>query len=144
MVALLFVPVALLVAALLLMLSGYAGSYKEAQLFAFPVQLLVMVPALAPVLPNLELRSAIVAVPIANVAVACRDVLTGVFDWPMLAAVVLINTGLALQLARFVTRALEQERLMAPAAADDLRQRGGAVTFQHHVLRWSRRCGRSS
>ncbi len=81
---LLFVPVAALVAAVLLLISAYARSYKEAQLYFFPVYVLTAVPALAPVLPGLSLRSAIAVVPIANVSLAAREVLTGTYDWPMI------------------------------------------------------------
>ena len=54
-VALLFfmyLPVAALVASVLLLISGYARSYKEAQMYFMPVVLLGLVPALAPFLPG--------------------------------------------------------------------------------------------
>ncbi|MBM3791544.1 MAG: ABC transporter permease, partial [Acidobacteria bacterium] len=47
----LLIPVAAFISAVLLMLSAYAKSYKEAQLYFFPVYLAGMVPAAAAALP---------------------------------------------------------------------------------------------
>ena len=81
--AILYLPVAALASSVLLFTSGVARSYKEAQLYFTPVFLLLLVPALSPILPGLTLRSAIVLVPLSNVALAVRDILVGSFDWPM-------------------------------------------------------------
>src|SRR5262249_6046128 len=59
MLLLLFIPLAATIAAALLILSAYAKTYKEAQMYFFPVHLASLVPALAAVLPGLSLRSAI-------------------------------------------------------------------------------------
>src|SRR2546423_527958 len=71
---LLFIPLAATIASVLLMISAYAKSYKESQMYFFPVYLLSLLPALAAVLPGVELRSAIVAVPLANVSAAARHI----------------------------------------------------------------------
>ena len=60
---LLYTPVAVLVASVLLMVSAYAKTYKEAQFYFFPVNLVCLVFALASVLPGVSLRSAIAVVP---------------------------------------------------------------------------------
>lgn len=135
-VSVLLLPVALVISGLLLLLSGYARSFKEAQLFAFPLQLGLLLPAAAAVLPGLSLRSAIVLVPIANASVATREVLAGRFDWLMLAVVVLVDLGLGLWLARAATRILHEERLISPAAQDSEELRGGRPAFERHVWRW--------
>lgn len=131
---LLYLPMTALVAAVLLLLSGYARSYKEAQLHFFPVFLLGLLPALAPLLPGVELRSAIVLVPIANVAVAAKEILVGVFDWPMLVLTFLVNAAAAAYLAVLAARALSNERLIAPLAVESERV-PGPVAFQRKVLR---------
>src|SRR6185295_3107749 len=69
----LFVPLAITLASVLLMLSVYAKSYKEANLYFFPVYLLGLLMSLASLLPGVPLRSAIAIVPIANVSVAARE-----------------------------------------------------------------------
>src|SRR5205085_9521478 len=59
----LFLPVAALAGSVLLLISGYAKSYKAAQMYFFPVFLLGLIPGLTPMVPGLSLRSAIVFVP---------------------------------------------------------------------------------
>lgn len=130
----LYLPMTALVAAALLLMSGHARSYKEAQLSFFPVFLLGMLPSLAPLLPGVSLRSAIVLVPIAGIAVAAKEILVGVFDWPMLLLAWLVNTAAAALVARLSIRALSNERLISPVAAES-ELVPGPVAFQRKVLR---------
>ncbi|MGA2261532.1 MAG: ABC transporter permease, partial [Acidobacteriota bacterium] len=133
---LLFVPMAAFTASILLMLSAYAKSYKEAQLYFFPVYLVSMIPAMAGVIPGIALRSAIVLVPMANVSVAVREIMVGKFDWPMIAAVFLVMTLAAAWAVRASANMLSQESLItaSEAAAADIA--GGSALFPKHVLRW--------
>jgi sodium transport system permease protein len=135
-VLVLFLPLAALSASGLLLVSGHARSYKEAQFLFLPVFLGGMVPALAAFLPGLTLRSAIAAVPIANVSVAVKEILTGRFDWPMLAVVFVVNAAAAAWLVRLTVRALSTERLIAPTATDNVAMLGGAPLFSRHLFRW--------
>ena len=135
-VLVLFLPLAALAASGLLLVSGHARSYKEAQFLFLPVFLGGMVPSLAAFLPGLTLRSAIAAVPIANVSVAVKEILTGRFDWPMLAVVFVVNTAAAAWLVRLTVRALSTERLIAPTATDNVAMLGGAPLFSRHLFRW--------
>ena len=54
-----------------------------------------LVPALAAFLPGLELRSPVVLVPIAGVAVGVKEILIGAGDPPMLLLTWLVNAGAA-------------------------------------------------
>jgi sodium transport system permease protein len=133
---LLFIPVAAFVSSVLLMLSAYAKSYKEAQLYFFPVYLLSLVPPLAAVLPGVSLRSAIVLVPLANVSVAVREILVGKFDWPMIILTFLLMSSAAFWTVRASGRLLSQERLITSSEADVADFAGGPALFPKHVLRW--------
>ena len=133
---LLFTPMAAFVASILLMLSAYAKTYKEAQLYFFPVNLLSWAPALAGVLPGIALRSAIVLVPVANVSVAVREIMVGKFDWPMLAAVFAVMTLAAAWAVRASAKLLSKESLITASEADAADFAGGPVLFPKHVLRW--------
>lgn len=135
-VLLLYLPVAALFSGVLLLVSGRAKTYKEAQMLFFPVFLLGMVPAVAPFLPGLRLRSAIVAVPVANVAVAVKEVLTGTFDWPMLALALLVTSAAAAWVLRLAARTLSTERLITASDADATEALGGAPLLGRQVLRW--------
>jgi sodium transport system permease protein len=133
---LLFTPMAAFVASILLMLSAYAKTYKEAQLYFFPVNLLSWAPALAGVLPGIALRSAIVLVPVANVSVAVREIMVGKFDWPMIAAVFAVMTLAAAWAVRASAKLLSKESLITASEADAADFAGGPVLFPKHVLRW--------
>ena len=135
-VLLLFLPVAALCSGVLLLVSGRAKTYKEAQMLFFPVFLLGMVPAVAPFLPGLRLRSAIVAVPVANIAVAVKEVLTGTFDWPMLALAFLVTSGAAAWALILAARTLSTERLITASDADATEHFGGPALLGRQVLRW--------
>ncbi len=132
----LYLPVAALVSSVLLLVSGHARSYKEAQLYFFPVFLVGMLPGLAAVLPALPLRSAIVVVPIANISVAVKDLLIGHADWPFTAVAWLTTAGAALWTSRLSAKGLSTERLIVPAAAEAGELAGGPALFPRHVLRW--------
>ena len=133
---LLYVPLAVLVAGVLLMLSAYAKSYKESQLYLFPVYLVGMLGAFAGAIPGVDLRSAIVLIPLANVSVAVRHVLAGNTDWPMTLVVVLVNSLLAFTLVRFSAGLLGEERLITAAQERHPAQMTGPAAFRSQVWRW--------
>jgi sodium transport system permease protein len=133
---LLFVPTAVLVSAVLLMVSGYAKSYKEAQLYFFPVYLLSLVPALAAALPGIRLRSAIVLVPLANVSVAVREVMVGRHDWPMILLAAAAMALAAAGMLRASGRMLSSERLVTAGPVEGVEEAGGPALFPRRVLRW--------
>ncbi len=132
----LFLPFAAFVAGILLLISAYAKTYKEAQLYFFPVYLLSWLPALAGVLPGVSLRSAIVLVPVANVSVAVREIMVGRFDWVMIIITFAVMTAAALLVVRASTRMLTQERLITASEYEAGDLAGGASLFPRHVLRW--------
>jgi len=74
------IPLAILLSAVLVLVSSHARSYREAQTLLLPMMLVAILPATLSMLPGVALRSFISIVPIANVAVAVRDALVGEFD----------------------------------------------------------------
>src|SRR5690606_33522563 len=129
-------PLVVLISSALLLLSGYSKSYKEYQIYFFPVFLLFLVPHLAAVLPGMDLRSLIAIVPVANVSVAVREVLVGEFDWPFL-ALTFLTTGVAAAYGtRLTATALSTERLITASELDRAELEGGAAVFPRRVLRW--------
>ena len=133
---LLFIPLAATIAAVLLMISAYAKSYKEAQMYFFPVYLLSLVPALAAFLPGLSLRSAIVLVPLANVSVAVREIMMNRADPPMIAITFMVMAFTATMLMRKSARMLSREDIIVPSQSEPEAFMGGPVLFQKRVLRW--------
>jgi sodium transport system permease protein len=131
-----FVPLAATIAAVLLMISAYAKSYKEAQMYFFPVYLVSMIPALASVVPGLSLRSAIALVPLANVSVASREILMGRPDALMITVTFVVMALFAAFLMRTSARMLAREDLIIPSHSEPAEFLGGPVLFQKRVLRW--------
>src|SRR5438034_9743966 len=111
----LFLPLAATIASVLLMISAYAKSYKESQMYFFPVYLISLLPSLAAVLPGVELRSAIVAVPLANVSVAAREILMGRPDFVMILVTFAVMILTAAYLMRASARMLSREDIILPS-----------------------------
>lgn len=133
---LLILPVVALVSALLLLVSGRARSYREYQFWFLPVFLVTLVPSAAAALPGLELRSAAVLLPIANIALAVRDLLAGEGD-PLFGALAGLVTAAAAGGAAVAARStLSTERLLSDSSADRAEFIGGPALFPHRVLRW--------
>ena len=132
----LFLPVACLAGSVLLLISGYAKSYKEAQMYFFPVFLLGLVPALVPLLPGLSLESIVVLLPIANIALCARDILIGNFDWPLIFLSWVVTLAAAGWTTSLTIRSLSNERLITAAETEPRQNAGRDVLFPRHVLQW--------
>ena len=132
----LFVPIAVLVSNALLVLSGYAKSYKEYQIYFLPLFLVFLAPSLVAVLPGMDLRSAIAFVPIAGIGVAVKEVMVGEYDVLFLFIAFLSTSGAAYGLSRLTERSLSIERLISAADLDKADLVGGPALFPRHVLRW--------
>jgi len=133
---LLFLPLAATIAAVLLMLSAYAKSYKESQMYFFPVYIFSLIPSLASVMPGISLRSAIAFVPVANVSVAAREILMGRPDTLMIGVTSVVMVLTAGYLMRVSARMLTREDLIVPTHFEAAEFVGGPRLFQKRVLRW--------
>jgi sodium transport system permease protein len=85
-IALLLIPLAATSAALMLSISVYARSFKEAQSYAMPLNVVVFLPAIIVLLPEVTLDWTWVLVPLANVPLAIKALLLGSVDVALLAA----------------------------------------------------------
>ena len=83
----LVVPLAVLFAAAALAISLFARSQKEAQTYLAPLGMVVLLPAVAGLLPGVELDSMLALVPVLNVALACKALVSGVWPWGQLALI---------------------------------------------------------
>jgi membrane protease YdiL (CAAX protease family) len=132
----LFIPLAATIASVLLMISAYAKSYKESQMYFFPVYIFSLIPSLASVMPGISLRSVIAFVPLANVSVAAREIMMGRPDAPMIAVTFGVMIATAAYLMRASARMLTREDLVVPAHFEAAEFLGGPALFQKRVLRW--------
>ena len=75
------VPVAVLFSALVFSISLFAKSQKEAQSYLTPLMLAVIMPCGIALLPGIELSFGLALIPIANVSLVCKEMLSGVWHW---------------------------------------------------------------
>jgi sodium transport system permease protein len=88
-VFLMALPLAVLFSAGLITISLFAKSYKEAQSYVSPLMILVVVPAVAAMLPGVELTAKLALVPILNVSLLCKELVTGTYHWNFIALIFL-------------------------------------------------------
>ena len=74
-------PVAVLFSALLFTVSLFAKSYKEAQSYAGPMVFIVILPAVVGMLPGIDLNARLALVPILNLSLVCKEMLSGIWHW---------------------------------------------------------------
>jgi sodium transport system permease protein len=80
-------PLAVLFSALLITISTFAKSYKEAQSYIMPILFIVIVPAIAAMLPTVELTPKLALVPILNVSLLCKELVIGTYHWNYIAII---------------------------------------------------------
>ncbi|AWB67760.1 ABC transporter permease [Saccharobesus litoralis] len=78
------IPLILFFSALVLSISIYARSYKEAQNYMAPLSFLVFAPLIIAMLPGINLDWQWAMVPITNIALAIKEILKGGFDWALI------------------------------------------------------------
>jgi sodium transport system permease protein len=80
-------PVAVLFSALVFSIGLFAKSAKEAQSYLTPLMLVVIMPCAVAVLPGFELSFGMAFVPIANVSLVCKEMLSGIWHWDYISVI---------------------------------------------------------
>ena len=80
-------PLAVLFAAVLLTVSLFAKSFKEAQSYVTPLIIVVILPAVMALLPGVELNTPLAFVPILNISLVSKELVSGVWHWHYLALI---------------------------------------------------------
>lgn len=76
-VFLMLLPVAVMFSAVLLMVGLFSRSFREAQSYCGPLILVAVVPALVGMLPGVELNASFAVVPLLNVSLVCKEMISG-------------------------------------------------------------------
>jgi sodium transport system permease protein len=101
---LMMIPVCCFFSAILISISLFAKSYKEATSYLSPLLTLLIIPAVVSILPGTEMGAKVNLIPILNTSLAFKDVLMGHINWQYLGVVFSVNVVLAfLALLRAVT-----------------------------------------
>ncbi len=112
MVFVMMLPLAVFFSALLMVLALFARSYKEAQSYVSPLMIVVIMPAVASMIPGVELSAGLAMVPILNVSLASKELLSGTYQWGYLVLILCSSTayaGIALWAA---VRLFQREEVM--------------------------------
>jgi sodium transport system permease protein len=81
------VPVAVLFSALLFTTSLFAKSYKEAQTYAQPIVFIGIIPLGIGTLPGINLSLRLALIPVLNISLVCKEMLSGVWHWGYIVAI---------------------------------------------------------
>ena len=74
-------PLAMFFSATLLAIALIARNYKEAQSYVGPIMIFAIVPAIISILPGIELSPKLALIPILNVSLVSKEVLSGSYPW---------------------------------------------------------------
>lgn len=80
-------PLAVMFSAALLAIALLAKSFKEAQSYISPLMIVVILPAIASILPGIELDAKLAMIPILNVSLVSKEILTGTYHWNYIALI---------------------------------------------------------
>jgi sodium transport system permease protein len=74
-------PIAVLFSAVVFSVCLFAKSTKEAQSYVTPLVFIVIIPCGIGLLPGIDLNLRLALVPVANVSLICKEMLSGVWHW---------------------------------------------------------------
>lgn len=78
-------------AALLLAVTSFAKSFKEAQAYLIPLMLLALAPGVLSLLPGIKFSGILATVPLVNIVLLARQVLVGDIDWNAALVAIICN-----------------------------------------------------
>ncbi|MCF6434065.1 ABC transporter permease [Pseudoalteromonas sp. MMG022] len=108
----LLVPIAAIFSSLVLAISIYARTFKEAQNYMAPLSMGVFLPILISVMPNMELSAKTALIPVTNVALAIKEIIKGTVDYGLLSMIVIASVALAALLLAFCVRWFSKEEVL--------------------------------
>jgi sodium transport system permease protein len=80
-------PLAVFVSAALLAISLFAKSFKEAQSYLSPLMIVVVLPAVAAMIPGIELNAQLALVPVLNTSLVSKEIIAGTYHWNYIALI---------------------------------------------------------
>jgi len=88
-VMVMMLPLAVFLSAAMLAIGLYSRSAKEANSYLQPLLIFTVIPAAGAALPGVELNYTLALVPVLNVSLAGREIMSGLFHWNFMAVVFL-------------------------------------------------------
>lgn len=108
----LLLPLACIFASLVLAISIYARSFKEAQNYMAPLNMLTFVPIVAALVPGVNLTWNTAMVPVMNVALAIKEIVKGTVDYSLVGMIFTSQAALAVVVIYFSVRWFNREEVL--------------------------------
>ncbi len=112
MVFVMMVPILVMFAALLIALSLFARSSKEAQSYVSPLMIIVIIPSVAGMLPGVELNGILALVPVLNISLVSKEILSGTLHWDHLGLIFLSSSAYAAAALWFAVWQFQRESVL--------------------------------
>ncbi|MGY8899766.1 MAG: ABC transporter permease [Paraglaciecola sp.] len=109
---LMLIPLVAIFASVLLSISIYARSFKEAQSYMGPLVIFVIIPVMVALMPGVELKGGWSWVPLTNVALAMKELVKGTMDYFQLIAIFGSTALIAALLLGFCVYWFKQEKVL--------------------------------
>ena len=111
-VFLLVFPLAIMFAAGQIAIASCARSYREAQSYISPLMMVVVLPAMAALLPGVDLNYKLALVPILNVSLVSKELLSGAFHYDLISIVFLSSCLYAMAALSVAIAAFKSESVL--------------------------------
>ncbi|SFC79279.1 ABC transporter permease [Pseudoalteromonas denitrificans] len=111
-ILLMLVPLAGIFSSLVLAISIYARTFKEAQNYMGPLSMVAFMPLVVAMMPNMELTMNTAMIPITNVALAIKELIKGTVDYSMVAMIFVATFALAGILMGFCVHWFKKESVL--------------------------------
>jgi len=105
-------PLAVFFSAALLALSLFAKSFKEAQSYISPLMIVVVLPAVAALLPGVELNPVLALVPVLNTSLVSKEIISGVYHWDLIALIFLSSSVYAVLAIAIAVKLFQREDVL--------------------------------
>lgn len=105
-------PVAVFFSAALLALSLFAKSYKEAQSYISPLMIVMVMPAVAALLPGVELTPILALVPVLNTSLVSKEIIAGTYHWNLIAVIFLSSSAYAALALAIAVKLFQREDVL--------------------------------
>jgi sodium transport system permease protein len=105
-------PLAVFFSAALLALSLFAKSFKEAQSYISPLMIVVVLPAVAALLPGVDLNPALALVPVLNTSLIGKEIITGTYHWDLIALIFLSSSAYAAVALAIAVKLFQREDVL--------------------------------
>ena len=111
-VFLIILPLAGIFAGVLLSVSIFARSFKEAQSYVTALNMAVILPAFVSLLPGVEMSYKMALIPVVNASLIMKDAISGSIEWNYVFVALLSNAVLAAATLVFCKKWFEKESIL--------------------------------